>query len=203
MTSPHHHHGLEDLHELVHRLSGRLRRPGAARTAPLLIAGFSFLAGAASIGVMALAAWATRQPLIFPSLGPTAFLMFYSPRSPAACPRNAIAGHFIGVVCGYLALLVFGLRHAPPALAGGITLPWVGAAALSLALTGALMAALRVPHPPAGATTLIVSLGILPHPVELVTLLAAVVGLLLLGISINRLAGIPFPLWAPRRDAPS
>jgi CBS-domain-containing membrane protein len=201
MTSPHqhHHHGVEELHELAHALFGRLRRPGAPRASPLVVAGFAFFAGAASIGVMAAAAWATRQPLIFPSLGPTAFLMFYAPRSPASCPRNAIVGHSIGVASGYVSLLAFGLRHATPALARGITLPWVGAAALSLALTGGLMAALRVPHPPAGATTLIVSLGILPRPAELLTLLAAVVCLLLLGVVINRIAGIPYPLWRAAR----
>ena len=196
------HDGMEELHELAHILLGRLRMPGAARAAPLVVGGFAFVAGAASIGVMALAAWLTRQPLIFPSLGPTAFMMFYAPRSPSACPRNAIAGHLIGVVSGFLALTIFGLRHAPPALAGGITPPWVGAAALSLALTGGLMAALRVPHPPAGATTLIVSLGILPRPLELLTLVVAVVCLLLLGLGINRLAGIPYPLWSPGPTTP-
>ncbi len=194
MTS---HHGLEEMVELAHRLLGRLRTPGAARGAPLIVGLFAFVAGTASIAVMALAAWATRQPLIFPSLGPTAFLMFYSPRMPAACPRNAVSGHLIGVVSGYLALVAFGLRHTPPALARGVTLPWVGAAALSLGLTGGLMAALRVPHPPAGATTLIVSLGILPRALELLTLLVSVVGLLLLGLVINRAAGIPYPVWRP------
>jgi len=189
---------MEALHELTRGVLRRLRMPQAASGAPLLVGGFAFVAGAASIGVMALAAWVTRQPLIFPSLGPTAFQIFYAPRSPASCPRNAIVGHSIGVASGYLALVAFGLRHAPPALAGGVTLPWVGAAALSLALTGGLMAVLRVPHPPAGATTLIVSLGILPRPLELLTMLLAVACLLLLGLAINRLAGIPYPVWGPR-----
>ena len=201
MTSSH--HGLDEMIDLAHRLLGRVRSPAARRGHPLVVGTFAFLAGAASIAVMALAAWATGQPLIFPSLGPTAFLMFYAPRSPAACPRNALAGHFIGVMCGYVALLAFGLRSAEPALAGGVTLPWVGAAALSLGLTGGLMAALRVPHPPAGATTLIVSLGILPRPLELVSLLAAVVCLLALGLGINRLAGIPYPLWGPPAPPPA
>jgi len=195
-------HGIEEMVELAHRVLGRLRRPTAARGAPVLVGAFAFFAGAASIAVMALAAWATRQPLIFPSLGPTAFLMFYSPRTPAACPRNALLGHAIGIGAGYLALLAFGVRHAPPALARGVTLPWVGAAALSLGLTGGVMAALRIPHPPAGATTLIVSLGILPRPLELVTLLVAVVCLLLLGLVINRLAGIPYPVWGPVSSTP-
>lgn len=198
----HHHHGLEEMTELAHRVLGRMRVPRPSRGAPLVLGLFAFFTGTAAIGAMALAAWATRQPLIFPSLGPTAFLMFYSPRAPSACPRNAIFGHAVGVISGYLALVAFGLQHARPALAGGVTLAWVGSAALSLGLTAGLMAALRVPHPPAGATTLIVSLGILPRPLELVTLLAAVVCLLLLGLAINRLAGVPYPLWSPPRPPP-
>lgn len=158
--------------------------------------------GTLSMALMALAAVATGQPLIFPSLGPTAFLLFYEPRAPSACPRNALCGHLIGVGAGYLALTVFGLRHAPPALSGGVTLPWVGAAALSLGLTAGVMVWLGVSHPPAGATTLIVALGILPKPLELLTLLAAVVALVAQGIVINRLAGVPYPLWRPQRSRP-
>lgn len=163
---------------------------------------FALTNGALSMGLMALAAWLTRQPLIFPSLGPTAFLIFYVPRAPSACPRNAVCGHLIAVGAGYLALVVFGLTHAQPALSGGVTLPWVGAAALSLGLTAGVMVWLGVPHPPAGATTLIVALGILPKPVELLTLLASVVALVAHGLLINRLAGVPYPLWGPPRPRP-
>lgn len=56
---------------------------------------------------------------------------------------------------------------------------------------------LRVPHPPAGATTMIVSLGILTRPEHLAVLMVAVVLLTLQALAINRLAGIPYPLWAP------
>jgi CBS-domain-containing membrane protein len=188
--------------ELAHHFAARLRVPHAATRTPAAVALFAFVTGTASIAVMALASWVTRQPLLFPSLGPTAFLTFYAPRSPMACPRNIIFGHLIGVVCGYLSLVLFGLRHAAPALARGIALPWVGAAALSLGLTAGLMILFRVAHPPACATTLIVSLGILPRPLELLTMLVAVGGLSLMGLAINRLAGVPFPVWSaePMRD---
>ena len=56
----------------------------------------------------------------------------------------------------------------------------------------------RVPHPPAGATTLIVSLGILREPAQLAVLMVAVVLLTVQGYVINRLAGIDVPRWAPR-----
>ena len=56
----------------------------------------------------------------------------------------------------------------------------------------------RVPHPPAGATTLIVSLGILREPWQLAVLMLAVALLVVQGFVINRLAGIDYPVWAAR-----
>ena len=55
----------------------------------------------------------------------------------------------------------------------------------------------RVPHPPAGATTLIVSLGILREPWQLGVLMLAVLLLVAQGFVINRLAGVDYPLWRP------
>ncbi|HEU5423887.1 MAG TPA: HPP family protein, partial [Nitrolancea sp.] len=63
-----------------------------------------------------------------------------------------------------------------------------------------LMVLLRAPHPPAGATTLIVSLGILTAPHQLAILMVAVVLLTLQAFVINRLAGLPYPLWSTPRD---
>jgi len=56
----------------------------------------------------------------------------------------------------------------------GVNLPRVFAAALSLAATCAIMVLLDVPHPPACATTLIVSLGIVRQPLALGIMEAAV-----------------------------
>ena len=49
--------------------------------------------------------------------------------------------------------------------------------------------------PPAGATTLIVSLGIISRPRELVIIEVAVFLLVAQALVINRLAGLPYPLW--------
>ncbi len=165
-----------------------------------ILALFSFINGCLSIGIMAMVAVVTGSPFIFPSLGPTAFLFFYTPTAPTASPRNALIGHTIGVVAGYFSLVVTGLTMAGPAYAVGVTGPRVIAAALSLGLTSGLMVLLKSPHPPAGATTLIVSLGILTQPRQLVILLLAVVMLTVQAFVINRLAGIDYPLWSPRRD---
>ena len=164
-----------------------------------LWAAFMFINGFVTIGLLAALAMVTRTPFVFPSLGPTAFLFFFSPTSPSASPRHTLIGHAIGIGSGYGALLLLGLEHAPPAMATGVTFPRVLAAALSLALTGALMILCKAAHPPAGATTLIISLGIVTRPFLLLVIEVAVALLVLQAIAINRAAGLDYPLWA-RRD---
>lgn len=166
----------------------------------LVMGGFAFINGLLSIGIMSACAYATGQPFIFPSLGPTAFLFFYTPMLPAASPRNTILGHAIGAGAGYLSLVVFGLTDAAPALATEVTGGRIGAAALSLALTSGVMVWARVPHPPAGATTLIVSLGILREPDQILVLMIAVVVLTAQAYVINRLAGLDYPRWSATSD---
>lgn len=56
------------------------------------------------------------------------------------------------------------------------------------------MILLDVSHPPAGATTLIVSLGIISKPGELVIIELAVFLLVAQALGINRLAGLSYPL---------
>lgn len=185
--------------DVVLGLASRLRlRPLMARyNSTAVLGAFALLNGFASIALMSLLAVVTRQPFIFPSLGPTAFLLFYTPEAAAASPRNTFVGHLIGAASGYLALVVFGLLDAGPALTSGVDAARAGAAGLSLGLTAGLMVWLKVPHPPAGATTLIVSLGILTRPDQLAVLMLGVLLLLAQGFAINRLAGLAYPAWAP------
>ncbi len=192
---------LDEMTTIVRGLITRGRLPWLLQhhKRSVVLAVFSFISGCISIGLMTVIAVLTHSPFIFPSLGPTAFLFFYRPSAPAASPRNAIIGHAIGASVGYLCLIVTNLTAAGPALSGGLTWARIIAAALSLGLTAGLMVLFRVPHPPAGATTLIVSLGILTQPWQLLLLMVAVGLLTLQAIVINRLAGIPYPLWSPPR----
>ncbi len=187
-----------DLAAVLWGVARRFQLPSLeARHSKVWVLGiFAFVNGLVSIAIMATVAVVTGAPFIFPSLGPTAFLLFYGPTTPAASPRNALGGHLIGCVAGYLSLVIFGLTARGPALAVGVDWNNVGAAALSLALTSGAMVWCRVPHPPAGATTLIVSLGILREPWQLAVLMVAVLLLVVQGFVINRLAGIDYPLWA-------
>jgi CBS domain-containing membrane protein len=161
---------------------------------------FNLAGGGLSIGLVAAVAHFFASSFLFPSLGPTAFLLFHAPTAPASSPRNTLLGHLIGALTGWLSLVVFGLLDAPPALMAGVDWPRVGAAALSLGGTSALMVLLDAVHPPAGATTLIVSLGLMPSFWQIPILMGAV--LLLLGQAwlLNRLAGVEVPAWGGRED---
>lgn len=166
---------------------------------------YMLLAGFITVAILSLLAFASKNPFIFPSVGPTAYLFFFTPMAKTASPRNAILGHGIGLLCGYGALRITGaipvLSSMHPGLSAGIYWPMVFSAAISLATTGAFMILLRVSHPPAGATTLIVSLGLISQPRDLLVLEVAVIVLTVLAFGINRLAGLPYPVWYPRKDA--
>ena len=167
---------------------------------------FVFVTGLVTIASVGVIALATDAPFLFPSLGPTAFLLFFSPTTAAASPRNAIYGHAIGIISGYAALWLCGLADDPAATVQGVNGARVLAAGLSMAFTGGLMVLTRAPHPPAGATTLLVSLGTIRRLTHLPVIMLAVAVLVMEAMVINRLAGVPYPRWraaAPPEDAAS
>jgi CBS domain-containing membrane protein len=169
---------------LLHRFPPRLVRSA-----------YVFVNGFITIGLLTVLALVSRNPFVFPSLGPTAYLLFFSPLGKASSPRSTIFGHAIGLICGYAAFVVTGAGALPFGAHPGIFWPRIFAAALSLSATGAFMVLLDVSHPPAGATTLIVSLGIIYKPRELVIIEIAVFLLVAQALMINRLAGLRYPLW--------
>ena len=188
----------QTLKDLLSATGQQQVRANVIRTARLarMWALFMFINGFISIGILCGLAMVFQTPFIFPSLGATAFLVFFTPTAPSASPRNTLCGHAIGIACGYAALWATGLQHAGPAIVTELGWTRILATALSLATTGALMIRLNVPHPPAAATTLIVSLGVVSRPAYLVVLEAAVGLLVVQAIIINRLTGVRYPFWA-------
>jgi hypothetical protein len=186
------------LGDLLSQTGQQQVRANVIRTARLarMWALFMFVNGFISIGILCGLAKLFQMPFIFPSLGATAFLVFFTPTAPAASPRNALCGNAIAIACGYGALWVTGLQHAGPAIVAGLSWTRVLAVALSLATTAALVILVNVPHPPAAATTLIVALGVVSKPAYLLVLEAAVALLVGQAIVINRLTGVRYPLWA-------
>jgi HPP family len=156
-------------------------RPGAALYAAVLC--LVVLAAAGAAGLL------LHQPWLFPSLGPTVMLFFESPAQKASRPLNALVGHGVGLIAGAVLLYGLGLQDDPSAASGGLTPAYLLAGAVSVALTTLVLTWLKTPHPPAGATTLIVSLGILTTPGELASMAGAVVAVTALGWGLNILLG--------------
>jgi CBS domain-containing membrane protein len=148
-----------------------------------------------TIGLSGLIAWALDEPLVFPSLGATAFLFFETPMAEVASVRNTVIGHTVGTLVAFFWLEVFGLVGEPSAIATGFTADRVACVALSLAFTGGILRLLRAAHPPAGATTVIVSIGLLTTVEECAILLSGVLLLSTAAWCLNRALGVPAPLW--------
>lgn len=162
----------------------------------LVRAMYVFVNGFVTIGLLAVLALITGSPFVFPSLGATAYLLFFSPLAETATPRNIILGHALGLSCGYAAFVLTGAGVVQFGAHSGIFWPRILAAALSLSATAAVMVFARVNHPPAGATALIVSLGIIARPYALVVIETAVLLLVAQALLINRLAGLHCPFWS-------
>jgi CBS-domain-containing membrane protein len=160
---------------------------------------YTFGCSLLAIALSGLWAWAVKQPLLFPSLGATAFLIFETPMAEVGSPRNTIIGHTVGVAAGVIAILMFGLWNAHSVYITGMTPQRLGAMAVAVALTGGVLRVIRSAHPPAGATTIIVASGLLATPKQLADVLVGVALLTAAGWILNRLMGVPAPLWASPR----
>lgn len=127
--------------------------------------------------VLSLIAWATGAPFIFPSLGPTAYILAFDQKRSFSA-RVVIGGHACGIFGGlisyYLVADPYHLLMLTVAVSSSGIFLGLGAV-LSIAITTFLMFVFNVSHPPACATTLIISLGILPHWIDGLIILIAVV----------------------------
>ncbi|HTZ83378.1 MAG TPA: HPP family protein [Candidatus Acidoferrales bacterium] len=109
---------------------------------------------------MAAMGWLTGQPLIFASLGPTAYEIVEQPHMRSARTYNVLVGHLCGLGAGFFALWILHAWSQPNVLSAGIVpLPRLWATTLAAALTTVLTLILKAGQPAALATTLLVSLG--------------------------------------------
>jgi ABC-type Fe3+-siderophore transport system permease subunit len=145
----------------------------------------------ALILIASLAAWLAHQPLIFTSLGPTAYELVETPHRKSARPYNIIVGHLAGVVAGFVALLLTHAWTTPAVSTSNVQLPRVEAAALSAALTVFLTLLLRATQPAALSTTLLISLGTMQQWSDSLIIMAAVL--------LMTLAGEPLRRWRLRQ----
>ena len=156
--------------------------------------------GMVAIAVLTGLAWLVNLPLLFPALGPSAFILFSSPFSPAAAPRSVIGGHLIGLAAGCASWVMVSIAGGESVSleAGGLSL--LASASIAMAASCALLVRFSCPHPPACGSALVAALGVTNGWVPLLCMVAGVVVLTLQAILITRLAGVSVPLWSPRRD---
>ena len=157
---------------------------------------YTALGSLLTITLSGLFAWVLDEPLVFPSLGATAFLFFETPMAEVASVRNTVIGHSVGAGVAFFWLNVFDLVGEPSAIATEFTTARVACVALSLGFTGLILRLLRAAHPPAGATTVIVSVGLLTTWDELLILMSGVLLLSAAAVALNRVLGVPAPLWS-------
>ena len=115
-----------------------------------------------AVGILIIAAIGvvTHQPLLFPSLGPTIFVVTLAPNEPIVRFRNIILGHGLGIVSALMATPIIGLLQYK--LCSSELCAQFGpgvAAALAVALTIILQVPVHALHPPAAATTMLLVLG--------------------------------------------
>lgn len=141
------------LHPEVVAFRNRLRHIFVSWLYPAIMSGFA-------IGTIGALAFAADEPWLFPSLGPTVFIQAVTPRAPGARIWNTIVGHTIGLCAGFVALFVFGAQNAPALMSSEIlSMQRVAATALAVSLIVGLQSILNAQHPPAAATTMLVTLG--------------------------------------------
>src|SRR5215471_8353762 len=140
--------------------------------------------------VLALASigWVTNRPLIFASLGPTAYELVEQPQMPSTRPYNIVVGHLIGLGAGFLAVYLLNAWTAPNVLATGVVSPQrIWATAISAALTTFASLALKAGQPAALATTLLVSLGAMQTRRDAIAIIVGVLLIVAIGEPMRRL----------------
>src|SRR5437868_1364701 len=88
-----------------------------------LVLSFAVLLAVGFIGI------ARKEPWVFPSLGPTVMLFFETPLQRAASAKNAIVGHFVGILVGAACLYAWNLQDHPAVTIEGLSHARIAAAA--------------------------------------------------------------------------
>ena len=158
---------------------------------------FVFIEGSMALAVISTMALITQFPLLFPPLGPSAFILFRMPMSASAAPRTVLLSHTFGLISGFLALflgsLLFSTGTPDPD-----TVNWSSIVILSMAMgmSSLAMIWLECNHPPATATALIVGMGSITTFSQTIGFVVAVILLISLAFLFNRiLGGLPYSYW--------
>ncbi|MFN0207410.1 MAG: HPP family protein [Planctomycetota bacterium] len=145
-----------------------------------------FLKAAVAIGIIGFITKWSGNAMLMPPLGATAFLCCLKPDAPFASFRNITIGHTIGILCGGLATVALGVYGLPFAGHANMSIERILAIMLALGSTCGLMIYTDTPHAPAGATTLVVSMGSLTSWTQFAEFEAGVILLALFAVVNQR-----------------
>lgn len=157
----------------------------------MVSAGLVLLVGVLGLGLSA--------PVLYPSLGPTAYLLVHDASHRNARFYNIVVGHFLGLGFGVLAVVLFGYQDTPGLFFPSVhlTVGRVAAAVLAFGLTVMIALWLRASHPPAGSTALVIVLGGFHVAAQTILAIAAgIVAMALAGEILRRLKLIGVPASA-------
>lgn len=136
---------------------------------------------------MATIGWATGQPLIFASLGPTAYELVEQPQVRSARAYNIIVGHLIGIGAGFLAVYLLNAWSEPNVISTGIvSTRRLWAVAMAAALTTFIALILKAGQPAALATTLLISLGSMQTRRDAIAIISGVLIITAIGEPVRR-----------------
>lgn len=156
---------------MLHKMKGGGTLPARPDNLQILT---GLIGGISGIGLVAWLTRITEVPLLMAPFGATCVLLFAAPNVPLAQPRNVIGGHFVAALVGLVVMQLIGT--GPLAMAVGV------------GLAIALMQALRVVHPPAGANPLVVMMsGAVGYDFLVMPVLAGSVNLVLVALLLNNL----------------
>lgn len=143
------------------------------------------------MGVLACIAWIFGKAFIFPSLGPSAYVLAFDlDKKKSHSAQSVIGGHACGILAGLFSYHLFVNPYHISQFTNAFAEPglWLAiGSVVSLSLTVFLMLIFRVSHPPACATTLIISLGILPDLSDAIIIIFSVTILYLVYLANTRL----------------
>ncbi len=114
---------------------------------------------AALLFLAAVIAWLVHKPMIFASLGPTAYELVETPERQSARPYNVVVGHLVGILAGFLALYVTNASPTPNIDTGAVGWPRIWAVVMAATITVAVTLLIRAAQPAAIATALLIALG--------------------------------------------
>lgn len=129
------------------------------------------------LGLVGLLSELYKLPLLLPSFGASAVLLYAACHVPMAQPRNVIGGHLVSAFVGVLVYQVFGNEW------------WVVALGVTLAIT--TMVLTHTLHPPGGATAFVAvyngqGLGFIISPVGIGAICLVLIALMVNNLSKQR-----------------